>query len=630
MAAERELDRRARRVLGALALVAGVGLFVLSWQRYATFHNRTFDLAFYTRIAWGLARFDPNESIVGAHVAGLHLSLVLLPLGWLGAIFGTVPVLLAAQAAAYAATAFPLARLAGRRLGPLAYVCAGLAWLLHPNLGHVVAYEFHPGTLAVLPLAWLIDAVDRRDARALLGCVAATLACREDLATVTAVASLLAAVSFWRADRASHERGVRVRVAVGAAAASIAYLLLFLLVLHPMHAPRVGSLQLHFGQWGQSFPAVARYLLAHPAALFAHLTAPSRLLYALTVLAPVGLVLPLLAPRWLLPALPVLAVNLVSHFPTTLDLPSHYLTPALPFVLAAAIEGASRLVLRLRETRRAPLMSAAVLVPALIAHVIAGGTPLSRDFPVSAFVRDTFTRDAAQIVAQIEALDRVAIDGAPGAAPSSVQGPDALLPHLAERKKVHRGPPPDRGDDFVVLDVRYRARFRHQEALVRTDEEPIIRDWLVRPGYGVIAATPSLLLLKLGADPRQGAVARRYLIGTADPNVGTQLTACLAVRSARLRGDTLVLDLVAGGGCPRDLVLRLGVGWRARRVDPLMDGVLSPAHLRRGDRVRSEHELEPGLRQLIVERGLRLGVLRQSGARPEPTDPMSVGVPLER
>jgi uncharacterized membrane protein len=621
MAAERELDRRARRVLAALALIAGVGLFVLSWQRYATFHNRTFDLAFYARIAWGLARFDPNESIVGAHVAGLHLSLVLLPLGWLGWIFGTVPVLLAAQATAYAATAFPLARLAGRRLGPIAYVCAGFAWLLHPNLGHVVAYEFHPGTLAVLPLAWLIDAVDRRDARALLVCVAATLACREDLATVTAVASLVAAVSFWRADRASRERGVRVRLAVGAAVASVAYLLLFLLVLHPMFAPPVGSLQLHFGQWGQSFPAVARYLLAHPAALFAHLTAPSRLLYALTVLAPVGLVLPLLAPRWLLPALPVLAVNLVSHFPTTLDLQSHYLTPALPFVLAAAIEGASRLVLRLRETQRAPLMSAAVLVPALIAHFVAGGTPLSRDFPVSAFVRDEFTRDAEQIVARIEAND--AAHGR-----SSVQGPDALLPHLAERKKVHRGPPPDRGDDFVVLDIGYRARFRHQEALVRTDEEPIVRDWLVRPGYGVIAATPSLLLLKHGADPREGEVARRYLVGTADPDVGTRLTACLAVRSARLRGDTLVLDLVAGGDCPRDLVLRLGVGWRARRVDPLMDGVLSPAHLRRGDRVRSEHELEPGLRRMIVERGLRLGVLRQSGARPEPSDPMSVEVPL--
>ena len=121
----RQDQRRATQVLAVLAAVAGAGLFALSWQRYTTFHNRTFDLAFYARIAWGLARGDLLEPIVGAHIAGLHLSAVLWPLGGLGRLFGTVPVLLVAQASAYAATAFPLARLAGRRFGSLAYVAAG-------------------------------------------------------------------------------------------------------------------------------------------------------------------------------------------------------------------------------------------------------------------------------------------------------------------------------------------------------------------------------------------------------------------------------------------------------------------------------------------------------------------------
>lgn len=619
MAAARELDRRARLTIAVLATVAGFALFVLSWQRYTTFHNRTFDLAFYARIAWGLAVFDPHEPIVGAHVAGLHLSLVLLPLGWLGRVFGTVPVLLAAQATAYAAAAYPIARIGARRLGPVFGVAAALAWLLHPNLGHVVPYEFHPGTIAVLPLAWLVDAADRRDGRAFLWCVGATLACREDLATVTAAASLVAALSFRRdaatlGAAASPEQAMRVRQALGALVFSVAYLLMFLLVLHPMFAPPVGSLQLHFGQWGKSFPEVAMYLAQHPGALYAHLTEPARLRYVFTVLAPVGLVLPLCAPRWLVPALPVLAVNLVSHFPTTLDLQSHYLTPALPFVLVAAIEGAVRIAGLVPELHRSRVMAVALGVPVLIAHFIAGGTPLARDFPISAFVRDDFTRASERVVAHIPAG-------------RSVQGPDSLLPHLAERKKLHRGPPPDRGTDFVVLDVRHRARFLHQESLVRTAEEPLVRDWLAKPGFGVVLATPQLLLLAAGADPRAGP-ASRYLVGTADPDIGTRLCRCLAVRSARLRGDSLILDLVAGEACPSDLVLRLGVGWRARRVDLLMDGVLSPARLRRGDRVRSAHVLEPGLRRLIEERGLRVGVLRQSGARPEPSDPMSVAVPL--
>jgi uncharacterized membrane protein len=620
MDADERLARRTRAVLFGLAVAAGIGLFTLSWLRYAHFHNRTFDLAFYARIAWGLARFDPHESIVGAHVAGLHLSFALIPLGLLGRWLGTVPVLLVAQAAAYAATAFPLARLAGRRFGPYGYLAAGIAWLVQPNLGHVVPYEFHPGTLAVLPLAWLVDAIDRGAPRMALACVAATLACREDLATMTAVACVVGAWAFSRSDRPAAERRRAVRLALAGAVGSVAYLLWFLLILHPRYAPPVGSLELHFGRWGSSFPQVARYLATHPDVLAAHLGAPPRLLYAVTVLAPVGLVLPLLRPRWLLPALPVLAVNLVSHFPTTLDLGSHYLTPALPFVLAAAIEGVAPIVAWLRARGRADGRIAQRIVPvllagpALVGHLLAGGTPLSRDFPWSAFVADAFSRDAASIVARIPE-------------DSSVQAPDGLLPHLAERKTVLRGPPPDRAAAYVVLDVRHRARFLHRESLIRTEEEPLVRDWLAKSKYGLVHATPSLLLFRRGADPRGGA-AGRALRGHAEPTQGIALCDCLAVTSATLRGDSLDLTLVARGGCPRDLVLRLGVGWRPQRVDLLMDGLLSPAHLLRGDLVQSVHALEPGLRALIAERGLRLGVLRQSGARPEPDDPMSVAVPL--
>jgi uncharacterized membrane protein len=619
MDADERLARRARAALFGLAAAAGIGLFALSWLRYANFHNRTFDLAFYARIAWGLVRHDLLEPIVGAHVAGLHLSFVLIPLGLLGRLLGTVPVLLAAQACAYAATAFPLARLAGRRFGPYGYLAAGLAWLAQPNLGHVVPYEFHPGTLAVLPLAWLVDAIDRGAPKTALACVLATLACREDLASMTAVACVVGAWGFSRSARPASERRRAVALVLAGAVGSIAYLLWFLLVLHPRHAPPVGSLELHFGRWGTSFPEVARFLATHPDALAAHLGAPPRLLYVATVLAPVGLVVPLLRPRWLLPALPALAVNLVSHFPTTLDLGSHYLTPALPFVLAGAIEGAALLAAWLRARGRsevvvkgiAPLLLAG---PALVGHVLSGGTPLARDFPWPAFVADDFSRDAASVVPRIPAG-------------RSVQAPDGLLPHLAERKIVLRGPPPDRAAEYVVLDVRHRARFLHQESLIRTEEEPLVRDWLAKSKYGLVHATPSLLLMRRGADPRGGA-AGGVLRGRAEPEQGVALCDCLAVTSATLRGDTLDLALVARGECPSDLVLRLGVGWRPRRVDLLMDGLLSPAHLRRGDLVQSVHVLEPGLRALLAARGLRLGVLRQSGARPEPDDPMSVAVPL--
>ena len=70
-----------RRVIVALTVSQGVLFALLGIARHVTFHNETFDLAFYTRIAWGLVRNDFWEPLVDAHVYGLHLSPVLVPLG---------------------------------------------------------------------------------------------------------------------------------------------------------------------------------------------------------------------------------------------------------------------------------------------------------------------------------------------------------------------------------------------------------------------------------------------------------------------------------------------------------------------------------------------------------------------
>jgi hypothetical protein len=88
--------------------------------------------------------------------------------------------------------------------------------------------------------------------------------------------------------------------------------------------------------------------------------------------------------------------------------------------------------------------------------------------------------------------------------------------------------------------------------------------------------------------------------------------------------------MVAAGPCPNDLAVRIGTERRPRRVDLLFGGWLGPSHLERGDRARSMHRLSPALRDAIVEHGLRIGLLRQSGARPEHADPTSISVTLAR
>lgn len=589
-----------RRVIVALTASQGLLFALLGIARWATFHNETFDLAFYTRIAWGLARNDFWEPLVDAHVYGLHLSPILVPLGALGALTDTALVLIVAQAAALAAASFPLARIGARHLGPAGALLATIVWLFYPNAAHVAGYEVHPGSLAVLPLAWIAWSLDAGSARAFVLGAVGVLLCREDLALLVLAAAAVHAA-----------RHPSARRAVGATAAvTLAYALFFFLYLHPTHAPASGSLQLHFGSHGDSLGAVALHLLTHPAELAAHLATAPRLLYLPKVLAPLAL-LPLLRPRWLVPALPVLAMNLLSEWPTTTDLDVHYLTPALPFLVAGAIEGAAA---------AAPWVSrlgvlAGLAVAALAGHAVAGGTPLSLDYDGAAYAHDHRSVGAAAIVARV-------------GPEASVQAPYPLLSHLAERPLLRRTTSPEASADFYVLDAAHRRAYAGDEDLIRTVEEPPVRDWMAREDHALVLAAGDWLLLERGAHPREG-IGGRAIVGRADPDAGTPLCDCLAITGARFEGEVLELRFVARGACPSDLALRIGTTDRPRRVDLPFGGWLSPAHLRRGDLAVSRHRVTGALAHRLRDgEPLRVGAIRQSGARPEPDDPNSVPVAL--
>jgi uncharacterized membrane protein len=586
-------------IAGVAAALAGL-FAALGWARFATYHNETFDLAFYTRMAWGYVHAEMWEPIVGGNVAGLHLSPVLLPLGLIGELSGSTPaVLIAAQAAAVTAAAWPLARIGHRRLGDAGAILAAGAWLLYPNLGHVTTYEFHPGTVAVLPMAWMLEGLDRGSARTMVLGALGVLACREDLALVTALAGLVA----WRT-RPELRRAGRLL-----AAGSLVYASLFALVLHPLLGPERGSMQLHFGKWGDSSVEVAASLLTSPGALLTHLGEPERLVYLPKLLLPLAL-LPLARPRWLVIASPLVVMNLLSEWPTTVELDSHYQTTLLPMLVAGAADGAGVIARGLP----ARWVATGALAAVAASHLLAGGTPIAADFHAASFRADARSAAAARALASVPE-------------DASVQAPYALLPHLAERQLLGPPPPPDRDYDVLVFDTWHRERYRHEEDLLRTIEEPPLRDWLARETHGLVAVEGRYLVLRRGADPR-GPLVSHYIVGRADPASGRRLAACLSLRDARIEPGTLVLDLVAREACPRDLAVRIGARDepRPRRVDLLFDGLLSPAHLRAGDRLRSTHPLSLEENARIEAHGLRVGLLRSSGARPEHDDPLVLDV----
>lgn len=571
----------------ALTLAVALLLLWMAGSRFQNVHQRTFDLAFYGRLAWGLAVFDGWDPLQHAHVLGLHVSPVLVPLGWLGRLFGTVPVLLTAQVAAVAGGALVLGRLASRHLGPVGHLIGPIALLAHPNLSHVTTYEFHPGTLAVLPLAWALERLDAGDSKGVARGAIGLLLCREDLALVALMLALLVA---WphrpgarERDPAQWRRGVQLGVG------ALSYMALFALVLHPIFAPKDGPFQAHFGHLGQTPAEAVDNLLANPLRVFAHVD-QAKLTWLPRVLAPMAF-LPLFAPRLALAGLPVLAIAFFSAFPTTVNLDSHYLTLGLPPLVASAIVGAGRLGRWL--PRLAPVAPFGLAAAAMVGWALAGQTPTAAAFSAD---RETVAR-------------RIILDAIPEGA--SVQAPSAFLPHLIERPRIHMGWKTDEGADFVVLDLWHRVRYGGREVLLRTSEEPFMRGWLAKDDFAVIDHAGRYVLLERGRDPR-GGVARDYIEATDRTAAGRRLTECLRLVGAeRVREGAVALELHATGPCPADLAIRIG-----ERVDLLFDGLLSPAHLQAGDRLRSEHRFDG--------RVLRLSALRSSGARPLPEDPAEV------
>lgn len=562
--------------------------------RFESVHQRTFDLALYARIAFGLAHGDAWSPVLNSHVLGCHLSPVLFVLGLVGRALGTVPVMLFAQALCVALCVFPLARIGARRLGTRGIWLAGVATLLYPNFFHVATYEFHPGTLAVLPMCWAYDAYDRVNLRQLGLALIAIAFCREDL---TAFGAVLA-FTFW----VSH----RDRRALYAAVACAAYLVISVMIT-TAYAPPNNSLTAHFGPWGGSPLGVVTTLFRDPAQVIAHFGARERLTYLPRILAPLSF-FSLRAPHLLLPALPYLALNLISVFPTADEQYSHYLTPAVPALLVSGLVGVTAV--------RARFPRMLWFVTLGIAHHALGGSPLSRDFDRAAFRADDATRAARAVIAAVP----------PDA---SVQAPDPLLPHFAERKVVRRAPPPEASTRFVALDVSHRLRFDRRETLLRTSEEPLVRRLLARPDHALRVYQPPYALFERGPDARTEGLAAACLTHEAEGDSARLLAPCLTVERAQLDAQKLTLTLRAHGRCPSDLALRIGADAAPARVALLCDGVLSPALLRADDVIRSIHPVTKAEASAIRQRGLWVGALVASGAALDPSGARAIPIPLE-
>jgi hypothetical protein len=304
------------------------------------------------------------------HWLGDHTSLILLPLAPIFALAPHPLTLLAMQTLALGLGAWPLYRLARRELpaGPLPVVAAAL-YLLHPALGYLNLFEMHPEIFAVPLLIWL--GCELRAQRTRLALIAATLAlmAREDVAFVVIGLALIVGLA---------ERPRRPGLALALGALAVGSLALTFGVLHPMLLKGEATYGRMYNAWGDTTAEMLRNMVTHPIDLVSALwdspgDARDTLIkrqYWAQMFGPL-LALPLLAPLWLVPLVPIFFEHMLSNRVYQHSISYQYTALVLPMLCLAAVLGARRLLGWLGGARPSAAAAGALAVLLLTAGLTA-------------------------------------------------------------------------------------------------------------------------------------------------------------------------------------------------------------------------------------------------------------------
>ncbi len=379
----------------------------LSVLRYEAFAS-DLDHGIWTQYVWLLGHLrDPFNTIDLRELLADHVEPGLVLLAPLGTADVAATGLLIVQTLALAMTA-PLLYVLARTMGATRWLAAlpALLWCSSPVVFHPALQDFHPE--ALVPPILVAGCIALTRGRAGWFLVSAAVACsfREDVALTYAG---FGALLVWTGRR---------RLGAALAAASITWGLIAAFVILPAFG---NAAQQEFGPRfagyrGRSFGDVLHYIAAHPFATLDSALTPNDIGIVVLLIATTG-GLCLLAPRWLVIAVPATAFNLLSADPLVHTIDYHYWIVQVAAVAVAGAVGAGRVSAR---TARSWLWGAAV---------------------TGCVISLLTVRWANSIVDQIRyewprRADRTAVLAAIPAT-ASVAAPMKALPHLAERMTLY-------------------------------------------------------------------------------------------------------------------------------------------------------------------------------------------------
>ena len=326
-------------VIGLPLLVTVIFLLLKLFQHYIFFNS--FDASIYTNLAWNIAHGNGFwSSILQKNHLGEHFSPIMALFAPLYAIFPSANVLMTAQGIAVGGACWlllPLNRAINHdfpRNRQLALAAAVfILYLFYRPMVSALLCQFHPSTLGMPLLACAILSLHYRK-NAFLAVSVLGLLLTKELA-ILSVTGL--ALYSWLV---LHQRKTPLALGLTALLAAI---LVFKVIMPSFQE----------GEWGHM-------LRLQP---FSHLKL--KLIYLTRLIVPLAL-LPLAGWRALIPAMPLISLNLLVNFEPQFTIIRHYDDQASVFLIVSAIHGARRVALWVQRRDFTIVRRPAFLIPGAI------------------------------------------------------------------------------------------------------------------------------------------------------------------------------------------------------------------------------------------------------------------------
>jgi uncharacterized membrane protein len=321
-------------LLWAIA-IAAIILFLSSSLRHALFQSTAFDLGIFDQAIYLISQNQtPFSSLMQMHILGDHAAFIYYPLALLYKIYPDVHWLFLVQAVALSLGALPswsLARLAG--LNQAQSRAIAFIYLLYPVVFNINLFDFHPEVIALPALLGAILAARLNKVIWFCSTVLLVLSCKAVLSLTVAV------MGFWLLLCEKKQRFGAIALLLGVAWFAIASQKIIPL-FSGSEVAGVGR----YSYLGKSVLEIAINLILKPQLVLGKVLSFDTLKYIFVLSLPViwGLLpfsskigLRYLMP--LIPAIPTLAVNILSDLPFQRSLAYQYSVPIIPFLLLAVI-----------------------------------------------------------------------------------------------------------------------------------------------------------------------------------------------------------------------------------------------------------------------------------------------------